>query len=305
MAVSVELYEEALPFAREVGDWLSAHPVTSTVLSTVLELEADGAGRERARREGYPYWFMLARGSDGQVEGVGMRTAPFEGHPAYLLPLPGAAAVELARLLHARGERLDGVNGALPAARSVAEETARLTGRSVTVGMHTRLFELAELADAPRTDGRLRAATAADVDLAVAWFAAFHVAADEQAGRPAGQPTGAGGPEAGRDEVVARVRDGRIWLWEDASGTPVHLTGTNPPAVGVVRVGPVYTPSEHRGRGYAGAAVHEVSRRIRAEGHRACLFTDQANPTSNRLYEALGYRAVVDMTNLLIVPGGA
>jgi predicted GNAT family acetyltransferase len=43
--------------------------------------------------------------------------------------------------------------------------------------------------------------------------------------------------------------------------------------------------------------VAEVSRRT---GDRACLFTDQADPTSNRIYQALGYRPVVDMVNLLV-----
>ncbi|WP_395694501.1 GNAT family N-acetyltransferase [Nocardioides sp.] len=80
----------------------------------------------------------------------------------------------------------------------------------------------------------------------------------------------------------------------------MHLTAMNAPAYGVSRVGPVYTPAEHRGHGYASAAVAEVSRRILEAGDRACLFTDQANPTSNKIYEAVGYRAVVDMANLLV-----
>lgn len=63
----------------------------------------------------------------------------------------------------------------------------------------------------------------------------------------------------------------------------MHLTGVNPPSFGVARVGPVYTPSAQRGRGWASNAVAEVSRRIQAEGVGACLFTDQANPTSNRI----------------------
>ena len=83
----------------------------------------------------------------------------------------------------------------------------------------------------------------------------------------------------------------------------MHLTGANAPAFGVARVGPVYTPNEQRGRGYASAAVAEVSQRILAGGARACLFTDQANPISNRIYEALGYRPVVDMANLLVEDG--
>ena len=81
----------------------------------------------------------------------------------------------------------------------------------------------------------------------------------------------------------------------------MHLTGANPPSFGVARVGPVYTPPAQRGRGWASNAVAEVSRRIQAEGAQVCLFTDQANPTSNKIYADLGYRPVVDMANLVIV----
>jgi RimJ/RimL family protein N-acetyltransferase len=60
------------------------------------------------------------------------------------------------------------------------------------------------------------------------------------------------------------------------------------------------SPREQRGRGYAGATVAAVSRRLLDEDARVCLFTDQANPVSNALYERLGFRPVVDMANLVI-----
>jgi hypothetical protein len=62
---------------------------------------------------------------------------------------------------------------------------------------------------------------------------------------------------------------------------------------GVACVCPVYRPPAQRGRGWASNAVAEVSRRIQVEGARVCLFTDQANPTSNKIYVALGYRPMV------------
>jgi predicted GNAT family acetyltransferase len=80
----------------------------------------------------------------------------------------------------------------------------------------------------------------------------------------------------------------------------VHLTAASKPSYGVSRIGPVYTPREHRGRGLASNAVAQVSRLLRDSGERACLFTDQANPTSNKIYEAIGYRRVVDMANLRV-----
>jgi predicted GNAT family acetyltransferase len=62
----------------------------------------------------------------------------------------------------------------------------------------------------------------------------------------------------------------------------------------------VFTPREHRGLGAASYVVGEATRHGLDRGHRMCLFTDQANPTSNRIYEALGYRRVTDMANLVL-----
>jgi predicted GNAT family acetyltransferase len=102
------------------------------------------------------------------------------------------------------------------------------------------------------------------------------------------------------DAMLRRIDAGRVWFWIDERGERVHLTGANPPSFGVARIGPVYTPGHLRRRGYASAAVARVSRQIVAHGARACLFTDQANPTSNQIYQSLGYRPVVDMVHLLV-----
>lgn len=288
--MDLELTDDPARFLAEAAPYLAADPVVTTVISTVT-------ARLAARpMEGAPYcwWAIVREGTD--VVGVAMRTAPFEPYPLYVLPMPDDAALALARLLHERGEEVQGVNGALPAAQVLADETARLTGGAARVDEHTRLFELGDLLVPPAPEGRLRPATYDDAELCLAWFEAFAVDAAEQAGRD--------GRHAMLDftveEIRLRIDDGLLWLWEDGSGTPVHLTGANVPANGVTRIGPVYTPREHRGRGYASRAVAEVSARHLADGVRCCLFTDQANPVSNRVYEALGYERVVDMANLLV-----
>ena len=145
--------------------------------------------------------------------------------------------------------------------------------------------------------GGLQAATEDDVHLVMEWFGAFMGDADEQAGRP----RGASAHEApGRAEMLRRLRAGGLWFWVTEAGQRVHLTGVSPPSFGVARVGPVYTPPAQRGCGWASNAVAGISRRIQAEGARVCLFTDQANPTSNKIYAALGYQPVADMANLVI-----
>lgn len=282
-------------FLAVAGEHLAADPVVSTVVATVAQRAVAqlAAGIPQPDRD----WWLVVSDDSGAVVGAGMRAAPFAPHPIFLLPMPAEAAVALARALHERGVEVSAVNGALPAAERCAAELARLGDGRVRVSQHTRLHELGELARPAPVPGGLALATEDDLELALEWYAAFLGDADEQSGRPRGS-TAHGVPD--RAELTRRLRARRIWFWRDGNGEPVQLTAASPPAFGVARVGPVYTPPDQRGRGWASNAVAEISRRIRDGGARVCLFTDQANPTSNRLYAALGYRPVVDMANLVI-----
>jgi GNAT superfamily N-acetyltransferase len=283
-------------FLAAAGDLLAAEPVVNTVVTTMayrlLSRRAEGVAQPES------FWWLVVRDGSGAVVGAGMRTAPFAPYPLFLLPMPDAAAAALAHALHERGEEVLALNGALPAVELCATALTRLNGGRVEVSQHTRLFELGPLVSPAPVPGRLVVATEDDVDLVGEWIAAFMGDADEQAGRPRGASAHEV-PE--RAEMLRRLRAGQLWFWVDESGQPVHLTGANPASFGVARVGPVYTPPEQRGHGWASSAVAEVCRRIRAEGARVCLFTDQANPTSNKIYTALGFRPVVDMANLVIV----
>lgn len=296
---TVEFFTDPRDFLAAGNEHLAQDPVINTVVATIAEraartLDAGGALSDL----GYEQWWALVREASGRILGAAMRTAPFPPYPLFVLPMPPAAATELARALHARGDCIQGANGALPAAQRFGEETAVLCGGAVEVVEHTRLFELGDLVPpASPPVGSLRPMRRDEAELGLAWFRAFHVEADEQAGR---EPDPTQGEHFGLEDIVERIERNRLFVWVDGGDTPVHLTGANPPAYGVSRIGPVYTPKEHRGHGYASAAVAQVSAQIVADGARVCLFTDQANPVSNAIYQRLGYRAVVDMANLVI-----
>lgn len=302
MTYRLDFTEDPSEFLRVAGKHLAAEPVLTTVVASVSTRAAAevAAGRDRPA---HPRWWVSVRGADDRVVGVAMRTAPFVPYPLYVLPMPDDAAVQLAGALVERGEDVPAANGALPAAQVVAEEVARRTGGTAAVREHMRLFELRRLVEPATPPGRLRVATPEDAGLCLEWYQAFEAAASEQAGRP--HRVGAG-EHFDRTFVDDRIAAGLVRLWEAPSGDVVHLTAANASAFGVSRVGPVYTPAEHRGLGYASAAVAEVSRQILDAGSRPCLFTDQANPTSNRIYQALGYEPVVDMANYEVTrPGPA
>lgn len=291
--MDLDFHDDPATFLEVAGEHLAADSVLNTVVASVTRRAVEGV--DLARGSGPRWWLAVREGS--RVVGVAMRTAPASPYPLFVLPMPDGAAVGLARALHERGEPALGINGALPAAELVAAETAFLVGGEVRVAERTRLHAVDQVVPPRPVPGRLRLATPDDLDLVLCWYLAFEGDAAEQAGRAGEHPM----LEApGAATLLPRIERGRVWLWEDEHGVPVHLTATNPPAYGVVRVGPVYTPRERRGRGYASAAVAEVSQRLLDSGLRVCLFSDQANPTSNRVYEALGYRPVVDMANLVV-----
>ncbi|HEX5951185.1 MAG TPA: GNAT family N-acetyltransferase, partial [Actinomycetota bacterium] len=95
--------------------------------------------------------------------------------------------------------------------------------------------------------------------------------------------------------------DAGYWLWEDG-GQVVSTSGYGSPTVGGIRIGPVYTPPEHRRRGYATILVAELSRWLLGQGRRACyLYTDLANLISNSIYGKIGYRRVCDSAEIRFV----
>ncbi|HEX3931879.1 MAG TPA: GNAT family N-acetyltransferase [Nocardioides sp.] len=294
--MEVRFFDDPAAFLETAGGVLAEQPVLSTVIAGIAE-------RIRAQRaaglpwpDGVPCWFAAVV-EDGQVVGTAMRTAPFGDYPAYVMPMSEEAVHEVSRSLLDRGEPVLAANGALPAVRTFCEDMATATGKRARVAQHTRLFELGGLVEPGRVPGGLRRARGDELGLVASWYAAFMADADEQAGR---EPGASAHETPGEDELARRIEGGRVFVWADERDRPVNLTAATAPAYGVARVGPVYTPKEQRGHGYASAAVHAVSAWLRGRGERPCLFTDQANPTSNKIYEAIGYRPLVDMANLLV-----
>jgi GNAT superfamily N-acetyltransferase len=300
-AFTLEFFESPQAFLDAAGDLLAAEPVLGSVIASVTSRAvrevADGSDSWAEVAAPFPRWWLAVRDGEGEVVSAAMRTAPFKPYPTFALPMPEEAARALAVALHERGELLGGANGALPGSEVLARATAELVGGEVVIDKATRLWEATSVEVPPAPEGRLRQATEDDAALVLAWFTAFHEEADEQAGR---EPDPTSGEHNTIDSVLVRIREGVEWLWELPDGTIAHLSGSGLPSYGVSRIGPVYTPKEHRGRGIASYVVGELTRRGLEAGTRMCLFTDQANPTSNKIYAGLGYEPVIDMAEHVV-----
>jgi RimJ/RimL family protein N-acetyltransferase len=262
-------------YAERVRPWLDRDPVWNTVPATVLHTRRDGTV---PTRDAWLAWFRATDGratdgATGDVAGVALCTPP---RGLLLAPLPPGAVAELAA---AAPPRLPGASGPAAAVADFAGAYAARTGGTAWLHQRQRLYELPELVPPPRPPGAPRPATKADVELCARWFADFVA----EAGVPA-EPD----PETTRRVIV----QGRLLLW-DVGGEPVSMVGNSPTVAGVSRIGPVWTPPEHRRHGYAAAATAEVARRLQGHG-RVVLFADRANPTSTGVYARLGFRPVGD-----------
>jgi predicted GNAT family acetyltransferase len=177
---------------------------------------------------------------------------------------------------------LPGANGEPETMQALAAGWRERTGGSARLTRGMAMHRLEQVVEPSRpAAGRLRHADRSERDLMIDWWQAF---ADE---------AGAIGGEHAMAMVDARMDLGDLFVWDDRG--PVSLVSSAPPVAGVARIGPVYTPPDARRRGYAGMAVAELSRVLLERGAHTCmLFTDLANPTSNKIYAEVGYRRFAD-----------
>jgi predicted GNAT family acetyltransferase len=261
---------DPVELAGRAGAWLEGEPVLHNVICTVL-------ARAKAEPERFSQAAWFAVEEDGEPVGVAIITPPFL---LGLTPMSSAALEALVEVLAERRPDLPGVVGPSDTPATFARLWTARTGAEVVPGMDQGMFRLDAVVPPPPAPGRLRPAGEDDRALLEEWYAAFVA----EAGAISGDISVA---------VDRGLRLGALHLWED--GAAVTMTGAVPAVAGVVRVGPVYTPPPNRGRGYASNCVAAVSRQALEQGALACmLYTDLANPTSNAIYQRLGYRRVAD-----------
>lgn len=189
-----------------------------------------------------------------------------------------------------RDEPPPGVLGPAEWAADFVERWTAATGQRATLTVHERIFRLDRVLPVPYpVSGGWRAPRPDDRELIASWLMAFVREALPDDEEPSAEEAAA----AAERWIAGRYR--RLYLWEDG-GRVASLVGAGGETPNGVRIGPVYTPPEARGRGYATALTAAASQDQLDRGRRFCfLFTDLANPTSNKIYQAIGYRPVRDV----------
>ena len=265
--------DQAAEFLTFAGDYLRSRPAEHSVILTNAARRGDADAADNL-------WGWVVS-PEGAVIAAAIHTPPFG---AYVSLGPDTAIAALSRGFHERGRALPGVGGLRQQVEVFAADWAGRAGAEVKTQMRQGVYVADAVTPPTGVPGRLRRAVTDDIELLSEWVEAFHV------------DTGLPG-EPGR-ELEDRIENGRLFVWI-VDEQPVSMTGATPPAADVSRVQYVYTPVDQRGHGYASACVAAVTARELAEPGRTCiLYTDLANPTSNGIYQAVGYRLLGEAVQL-------
>jgi predicted GNAT family acetyltransferase len=276
------LTQDVDDFLARAGDFLCSRPALhNTPLTDIEKLRTRGAAEQDAETRVF-----------GRLESGGEVRAIFYLTPRGrlgLTPLSAERADTLATHLAGLGHCPSDVIADHDTASAFAESWQRYAGAASVPFWRTHLYRLGTLTPPqPRPAGRGRVTGGQDREQVVRWCREFCVDVGEQSSIDL--------IDAGSWDD-SRFGDRHFTFWETPDGTPVSMAAATSVVGGMVRVDPVYTPAHLRGRGYAGAVTVEVSRAALAAGATdVVLFTDPHNPTSNALYQRIGYVRVADFT---------
>jgi predicted GNAT family acetyltransferase len=196
---------------------------------------------------------------------------------------PQALAI-IAQEFHQQQVQVPGVHGPAEEASTLAKVWQEVTGQSYRVAMQQRIYQLETVQPMPKANGYFRQVTQADRDQLIRWTQAF----EEEA-------LGSTDRQDAERFVDRRLQEGSLYIWQDDA--PVSMAGYSGLTPNGIRVNPVYTPPEYRRQGYASSCVAALSQVLLNQGRKYCfLLTDLANPTSNYIYQNIGYQPVGDAT---------
>jgi predicted GNAT family acetyltransferase len=221
---------------------------------------------------------------DGEVVGCAFRTPPYK---LAVTRMPPDAVDAFVDSIVQEFDHTPAVLGPAETARPVAVGIAQRQGGTVSEGMAQRIYELREvIAPEKWPPGKMRLAQPADSEIIAEWLEGF-------------TSETAHGPGDVRSYTAAHIANKTVFFWDDDGPKTTALwAGVTPNGV---RVGFVYTPPQFRGHGYASAVTAAASQRALDNGAQfCCLFTDLSNPTSNAIYQKIGYSPVCDVIDYII-----
>ncbi|MCA9093431.1 MAG: GNAT family N-acetyltransferase [Planctomycetaceae bacterium] len=272
--MTIVRYESPQEYLQRVGEFLYRAEAENNLILGIVERLV----REE-KTEGEKRW-MLAIEDQGKVVGAAWVSEPRYG--LVVTRLPAEVVGELVNYLIREEVPLTGSVGPGGIPAEISKLIRERTGRDVSLRFRQRIYRCSEVNHPAGVSGKLREAVEEELELMKEWSVAFE--------RESGVTSPAGTIEKFVTEEISKRR---LFVWDD--GGPVSSAAAFRETRNGITVVRVYTPEALRRKGYAAAIVAGLTQLHLERGKEFCsLYTDLANPTSNSIYQKIGYVPVCD-----------
>jgi len=272
--MKVTQYRDSGSFCDKVLPFLLQHEAENNLMIGILLSLADGTGKWKDE----PVLFVVE--DDGLVVAVAVRTPP---HNLLLTQAEESPLDILVTEMNSQGIGVPGILGPVSAVEHFAKRWSAIADCDIEPERNMRIYQLHQVFAPPHVPGSARFEDSEDAGRILRWQQSFN----QECGLHHG---------LSEEKMIKAIRDQHVLMWQD--DYPVSMAFTSGSTPNGIRVSGVYTPPGHRGKGYASANVAALSQHCLDEGRQfCCLFTDLANPTSNSIYQRIGYYPVSDFVS--------
>ncbi len=282
--MKLQRFDDPEIFRDTVQDYLIQNEAENNLLLGILNNVISGDYRERE-----PYLALIEE--KGELALIALCTPPHPALFSFQKPSPPDEILELILrdLMDFLEDDFVGISGPKKLAARLKDIWEEMTGRKAEKHMAMRIYKLDVVFPPPVSAGFIRPLEKKDRRLITDWLNGFYREAVQESPDPA----------RARKQVELYLKaDPKLrglMIWEK-NGIQVSMAGYAGPTLNGIRVGVVYTPPEQRKRGFASAVTAGLSQHLLDMGFKFCfLFTDLLNPTSNYIYQQIGYKPVCDV----------
>ncbi|EOO38204.1 GNAT family N-acetyltransferase [Bacillus mycoides] len=268
--IQLHVYEEILNFTEEVKPFLEKNEQENNLILGVLQMVQE------------PIFIGVAK-QEEEIAAVFLQTEEKKQIIVATSEISAVAIKELAKELTKVYPHIPGLIGNKKIVQKLAEEIAVLENKKTNVAMEQGIYELKQVKKKWNGDGIFREVSSDELTLIEQWIYQFC----EDVKLPTTK-------EEAKQTAHTLITN-RCLFGLEVDGKIVSVAAKTRPTTNNITVNFVYTPKEARKKGYASSCVAALSQRMLDEGYKTTtLYTDLANPTSNKIYQEIGYEKIME-----------
>ncbi len=259
-------------FLEKAGNWLAQKEVQN---NGCLIVASNLIPKPASERPEHYFWVIE---QEETVVGTAFWTPPYK---FTVSDMDKESLMALANAVRDSHPHIPGVGGPKEPAKHFSHFWNLKTQKSPLLEHSMRIYQVEKIISVPMSPGTLQKAQEKNMGLLTEWLLQFHdeISISEEVDE--------------KKMVENYIREQRMFVWEDEGYRAMAAYAGS--TLNGVRVNMVYTPPEFRGKGYATSLVATLSQSLLDSGKKfCCLYTDLLNPTSNSIYQKIGYQPVCD-----------